>query len=457
MRLFMKLFHIGGCLSGYLIILYYAYGFYNSYRGKVLSVALIAFAVFYCIFRLISAKSDTEPHNMIDIKSFINESAAIEPGRQILLEEKEVNYDLLERSGLMDQIFRTIVDYNSQKPYVMAVTGEWGSGKSTIMKNLRDKLISHGSNGRIEVVEEMDFWSYGSLESVLSALVDAILKKGGVVINPLRVRKIKSALYDLTGDTPVVGKATQVIEKGFYNEYEDMKSIKSELYECLRVCDKTIVVFIDNIDRADVENILYLFRLIETVLALPNVIYLLAYDKDRLCQLLEDSKHIDRKYIDKIVQKEIPLPKMPSATFRNIAKRCLDRVLNHYGVKEDSIEEYAPVYNLVYQKIQDLREFKHYINTVCMTALSMESELHRPHLMLIETIRFFDDHLYNFLKNNRYYLSSLDRDVEGLTSLRGEERKLFNEKAKQYYDVTFESREAYLSVLRGGISIFISL
>ena len=57
---------------------------------------------------------------------------------------------------------------------------------------------------------------------------------------------------------------------------------------------------IDNIDRADADNVLFLFKLIGTVFDLPNIVYVLAYDPKRIEEIFSDTNKINPQYTEKI-------------------------------------------------------------------------------------------------------------------------------------------------------------
>ncbi len=68
--------------------------------------------------------------------------------------------------------------------------------------------------------------------------------------------------------------------KGFLPEESDIKAVKKTIDNMLIKFDKKIVVFIDDLDRLDREEIITVFKLIRLICDFPNVVYVLALDEE---------------------------------------------------------------------------------------------------------------------------------------------------------------------------------
>lgn len=83
-----------------------------------------------------------------------------------------------------------------------------------------------------------------------------------------------------------------------YTEYKEIKADLVEKLEKLKNSGKRLVFIIDNLDRMNSNNVLFLLTLIETLFKLPNITYILAYNKNRLNGIFEDNR-IDLRYLEK--------------------------------------------------------------------------------------------------------------------------------------------------------------
>ena len=64
---------------------------------------------------------------------------------------------------------------------------------------------------------------------------------------------------------------------------------------------KNVIFIIDNIDRADKENVGLLFKLVGSVLDFENITYILSYDDTRVKNIMSDDLNIDYDYLKKII------------------------------------------------------------------------------------------------------------------------------------------------------------
>ena len=121
--------------------------------------------------------SDSYETNVVDLLDVYNGQFRIRENKMILLREKDVDYDLLERRSIINKLFSAIIRCNPDGKFVISLEGKWGSGKTTILNNVKKKLIDFDSN--IVIIDEFDPWLYSDQESLLYNMFDIILKKTG--------------------------------------------------------------------------------------------------------------------------------------------------------------------------------------------------------------------------------------------------------------------------------------
>ena len=361
----------------------------------------------------------------------------------ILITEKDVDYDLLGRESIINHIYQSIVSAASGASFVVGVVGEWGSGKTTIINNV--KRILH-KNNKIIIIDDFDPWVYGSEASMLRGMYDAILNKTGMRFDSIQKRKM---LRDLNKALVPHKQLESVVGVVFnnLNDFGDFESSKKQLKNYLERGDKTIVFVIDNIDRASAENVLFLFKLIGAIFDLPKILYVLAYDKKRINEIFNDTLKINPKYVEKIVQQEIEVPEIQPEMLLKIYAACMENVLKSYGVKTDEIKEYQTLFNLITKKVKNLRTFKRMINSAFSMSFTAESILSRKELLAIEVIRFLAPALYGEIYNNRKYFISCDKttDMELWKTTISSEH--FNRSGKQFFDELFEEYGEYKELL----------
>ena len=110
--------------------------------------------------------------------------------------------------------------------------------------------------------------------------------------NSSRIGKnIKKALsryidaIDALAIVPTIGPALAPVLKTIAKVLQspDLNKAKSELSDLLKVYPGKIIVFIDDIDRLTAPQIRDIFQLVKQVGDLPNIIYVLAMDREIVC------------------------------------------------------------------------------------------------------------------------------------------------------------------------------
>lgn len=93
----------------------------------------------------------------------------------ILLDEDVVDYDLLHRKELIESISTTIKNCYPNKKFVLSLSGNWGSGKTTILNLVKKQLQDCQEN--IIIIDDFDPWNFEDEAALLGAILDTIFQK----------------------------------------------------------------------------------------------------------------------------------------------------------------------------------------------------------------------------------------------------------------------------------------
>lgn len=387
-------------------------------------------------------KSRTEEKNF-DLKEIINSTFKRAQGKPVLIAEKDVDYDLLKRESVINHIYQSIVSAADDETFVIGVVGEWGSGKTTVINNVKRMLQNRDD---IAIIDDFDPWVYGTETAMLNGMYDAILNSTSMRFDSRHKRKL---LKDLSKVVVSHKHIESVINVAFDNlsDIGDFEKNKRQIENYLESEEKTIIFVIDNIDRASAENVLFLFKLIGTIFDLPKIMYILAYDKKRINEIFSDTLKINPKYIEKIVQQEVHVPKIQSDNLFEIYAVCMENVLKSYGVNAGEIKDCQPVFELVIKQVKNLREFKRLINSAFSIVFTTETILSRKELLALEVIRFLSPDLYGTIYNNRKYFISYDKITDKELWKATINSEQFNRDGKQFFDDLFKKYEEYKELL----------
>jgi hypothetical protein len=265
----------------------------------------------------------------------MNEHSIALRGDRILVSEDE---DRLGFKEVAARIAATLVEQRLESSIVLGLEGKWGSGKSSLMTLVLDRVRSHGGDEPTSIVH-FSPWLVGDRDALLavlfaelSAALDAIALDQGnatrdtlaksrravdAVRNFARAASRAGEAFELAGTATsfpplsLVGKGLKALDKVTgKTETKSLAASKAALVRALKDLDRRIIVTIDDLDRLEPLEAVEVLRLVRSVADLPNVIYLLCYDSDVLARSVESAANVadGQAFLEKIVQLTISVP-----------------------------------------------------------------------------------------------------------------------------------------------------
>jgi len=431
-------------VSIHLINQVYKYKCFVLIIAFVLCLSLFVFRIIrYCV---LIKNSEVDDSFIVDFKSVVENSPKSDDKFPVLISEKDVDYDLFGRSEIIFQLLLAIkMCCMSNAPFVIGLSGEWGSGKTTILNNV--KKYFEGDEKTV-IVDGFDPWVYSSPNALLIGMYYTILQKTGVHYNNFQIKELINIACNIVEDSKEAKSISRIAKSILSQERENdsIKDLKSMIDDYLRAKNKTIVFFIDNLDRATAENVRFVFKLVGAVLDFERVKYVLSYDPNRLAMVFKDSMGIDPRYIEKIINQELVVPKISNEIRGNIFRRAMTNLLVSNGVHQNDLTDYEDIFQFIIDEVDDVRKFKRILNSVFFLTFANNS-LYKPDLLMIETIRFLDMELYESIYQNRQFFIDSDTQFDKNTFYALIRREEFNSKCKSYFDELFKDREQYKSLL----------
>lgn len=374
---------------------------------------------------------------VIDLLDAYKGNIKNEKGHVVLVKEEDVNYDLLERDSIINKLYNAIIDCNPERKFVISLEGKWGSGKTTILNNVKLKISK--TNSGIVIIDEFDPWTYSDQESLLYNMFDIILSKTEFEYSTLYM---KNMIYDICETVLGSKKALNAVLKLFFKKHSNkINDIKAKINNFLNLYGKKVVFFIDNIDRAENENIILLFKLIGNVFNFNRVTYVLSFDNERVEKIFSDDLNIDSKYLKKIIQMQIKVPEINKPIMKSLFKRCINNLIIAYGEAEENLHIYCKIIAVISEHITDMRDFKRFINSVVSPIFCQHTYLNKRDLLVIEYIHFSNYELYKSIYQNKKYYISFDNIYDEQIYINTFNREKFELKAKEYFDKLFSHHE----------------
>lgn len=238
--------------------------------------------------------------------------------------------DKLDRSQFSN-ILTDVVSFYGQSGCVLALGGEWGSGKTTFVKMWRQDL----KNKEFKTLY-FNAWASDYTEDPLMALIAELselsadngtinkIAAGAVrIVTTVLTTVLKGTLKKTTGiDTDAMSNAideTIDIGKKYLDKFEEQKTTLEEFKENLRTYiadnagEKPVVFFIDELDRCNPHYAVAVLERIKHLFEIPNIVFVLAVNKKELSNAIQgyygSSKIDSDEYLRRFIDIDFVLPK----------------------------------------------------------------------------------------------------------------------------------------------------
>lgn len=311
--------------------------------------------------------------------------------------------DRLSRGILVNEISRQIMSRSRGESLVIALNGQWGTGKSSFLNLLKNRLkndsVTIMQSAGNPIIIHFNPWLYGNIEQLVQMFFAKLAQEIGADIQSKLEKKLGELLYTLGSIITVfsTGAGYISIEEG--NNLVDEKSmskIKSKIEEILPQINQNVVVFIDDLDRLESDAIKVIFRMVRLIADFPNVTYVLAFDRLVVENSLAKSNGIvGREYLEKIIQVSFDIPEPEEQKIVAIFKLELQALRNHLKLREFDDYRWGNIfYSGIDKHFRTLRHVKRYMNGLRLTLPSIAKEVNLVDFLVIELVRVFHPQIY---------------------------------------------------------------
>lgn len=340
---------------------------------------------------------------------------------RICISEKEVDYDLLNREYIIKQVYDIIVkNENFRDKLVLGIEGKWGSGKSTIINNVKRELKENNNKENFIIIDQFDIWQYENNEEILVGMLTELLKVAeSKKFDMFFVKNIKRVMDALSS----LNKKANVV-KVFLEQKESIESIKLQIQDYLKVRNKKVVFIIDDFDRIESEKIAFVFKLITKVLDFENVIYILSYDIKQIKNVFANKLGFDANYYKKVIQIQVKIPEISKEVKMQVWKKCIRNLFAIYNFNyKQECRNSIDLIDEIIELLSDTRDLIRICNSVLIPVLCMDYFLICKYdLIVLEIVKFYNWDLYKTIYEQKDYFVEKP-DVESFENKREDKYK----------------------------------
>lgn len=312
--------------------------------------------------------------------------------------------DAFGRQPFAKRIAETIIRRFDNNNIVLAIYGKWGEGKTTLMNFIENELQ-----------EQTDFvcinfnpWRFSSEEQLIKGY---FMKLAESLEESLETEVEKVGNWTeryLSSIAAFFNRSDFAKEVGHLLSNADLEELKNRIQNILIKNKRQVVVFMDDIDRLNKQEIQSIFRLIKLTANFHYLVYVLAFDDEVVADSLQDrygtfNQQAGRRFLEKVVQVPISLPKISEADLQNYCFSAINRLVEHFEIKLTPDDVNGFVYNFkkgIEPRLLNARMAIRYINSLYITVPILKDEVNFTDLLLIEGIKIFYPKIYHSIYND---------------------------------------------------------
>jgi predicted KAP-like P-loop ATPase len=176
--------------------------------------------------------------------------------------------DRLRRVPFVNSLYGEITGPPFEDSFCFGLYGNWGEGKTSALNLLKNKLLKDPDI----IFFEFDPWFLASKEAILKNYLEGL------------ERKLKSDLDEPEGlfekyftklSSAGISVLGSGVHAGWKSDEPDPSELKEKINSLIEKSKKKIVVFIDDVDRLQPEEILQVFKLVKLIADFKYTVFVL--------------------------------------------------------------------------------------------------------------------------------------------------------------------------------------
>lgn len=338
-------------------------------------------------------------------------------------------------ANLVDRLLHTNVEVSS---FAVALTGEWGTGKTTFLEMLRCEL-----NKANVPFFSFNPWLSASSDMIVQDYFNTLKEKLDEL--GIHVERELDKYVNFLLKYTVPSFKEKVADLFNLNEDSNLGSLRSVITDALCYLDTPLFVLIDDVDRLQPKEILEILKLIRNTADFSKVIYVATFDKEYVVKSLNANGVVKAdEFLKKIFQVELKFPRYERYLYNHSLFKEINEHIHVSDVRikgalsnlEMSLDRKIFVGNY----LSSFRDVKRFVNDFLLVVdyvvkQGLVDDFNIVDLFLIELLNYTDQDLYLKLKEGyREYLCVNDGILEYVER---ESTEVLDERSKKILKLLF--------------------
>lgn len=317
--------------------------------------------------------------------------------------------DLLGREKFIEDLQKGIKSLPFDDSFVFGLYGSWGEGKTSVINLLKNKF----KDSKDYLIVNFDPWNFKDEEAILAAFYNKIeqsLSKKFILTGFKKTFMMYQNLISM-------GLSQTGITINFSDTKGSIEEIRQRIESYIAQTKRKIIIFIDDIDRLQPKEILLVFKLVRLSANFKNTIFLLAFDPVLVQNYFKIDLKIDSEFLEKIVQKPIPLPAIEQQDIDQFLDKHIEKLFDELAISKERREKFEKDFSLIYRTqvkkiFKTLRRAKRYLNGLRSTLPTIKNEINLKDFLILEIIRNFFPKIYDDIWSNPWSYLTTKWDIE---------------------------------------------
>ena len=320
----------------------------------------------------------------------------------------ESGADQLGYTKHAESLAKKILVSHFEKSFAIGINAKWGFGKTSFIDLLKRKV-------KDENIIEINFnpWNSQTPQAIIRDFFNTVEEKirehhpeiAGELVN--YANKL-AAINDSSLSKSLQSSVSMVFG------YDSLNSLHETINRLLRQWKKKIVVYVDDLDRLDTNEIVEVIRLIRNTADFYNTFFIACYDKQYIAEALKSHNSYNHtQFLEKIFQLEVSLPYFKKDILQKVLAQKLKEALDekyHEGIDiaifGNSLVRSADVLTWM----ESMRDVTRLFNSIMLNLAPLLGEVEIKDFIQLEILRLRYPVVYEMLFRQKALFLQADNE-----------------------------------------------